>query len=250
MAVVHQPSDQNSCHLLIIQDIYPSGEFEVCVQYHAFLFMYLREVIKQQLGSCTVVWYIPKLIQDQDGRTVHPFDKPTERTGRFLPGKLVDQGRGAEKPDWELLSAGFYANADGQHRPASSGAAIHDDVFPFLIECQFFQALQAGSRWETDLLGIKLAEFISLRKTGSIEHLCDTDFPAAGELIFQEMQQVFLAGLSLLGERGRSFRQHKAIPSLYSLIYGASLRETVVSKTTCFFVAKFTKKLNFKGNLQ
>lgn len=66
MAVVHQSSDKGGCHLLIIQYVDPSGEFQICIQDDDFLFMNLGKIVKQQLGTCPVIGNIPELIQNQD----------------------------------------------------------------------------------------------------------------------------------------------------------------------------------------
>ena len=55
VAVVHQPSDKGGCHLLIVQYVDPSGEFQICIQDDDFLLMDLGKVVKQQLGSCPVI---------------------------------------------------------------------------------------------------------------------------------------------------------------------------------------------------
>ena len=34
MAVMCKPSYEGSCHLLIIQNVYPSGEFQICIEYY------------------------------------------------------------------------------------------------------------------------------------------------------------------------------------------------------------------------
>lgn len=52
---MHQSSDKGSRHLLIIQYIDPSGEFQICVQDDDFLLMDLGKVVKQQLGTCPVI---------------------------------------------------------------------------------------------------------------------------------------------------------------------------------------------------
>lgn len=66
VAVVHQSSDKGSRHLLIIQYIDPSGEFQICIQDDDFLLMDLGKVVKQQLGTCPVIGNISEFIQDQD----------------------------------------------------------------------------------------------------------------------------------------------------------------------------------------
>ena len=64
--MVHQPSDKGGCHLLIVQYVDPSGEFQICIQDDDFLLMDLGKVVKQQLGSCPVIGNISEFIQDQD----------------------------------------------------------------------------------------------------------------------------------------------------------------------------------------
>ena len=66
MAVVHQPPYKCGGHLLIIQDIYPSGKLQICIKDNDFLFMDLGEIVKQQLGTSPVVRDIPEFIQNED----------------------------------------------------------------------------------------------------------------------------------------------------------------------------------------
>ena len=51
MTVVHQPSYKRSSHLLVIQDIYPSGKLQIGIEDDDFLFMDLGKIVKQQLGT-------------------------------------------------------------------------------------------------------------------------------------------------------------------------------------------------------
>ena len=55
MAVVHQPPYKRGGHLLIIQDIYPSGKLQIGIKDNDFLFMDLGKIVKQQLGTGPVV---------------------------------------------------------------------------------------------------------------------------------------------------------------------------------------------------
>ena len=60
MAVVHQPSYKRDGHLLIIQDIYPSGKLQMGIKDNGFLFMDLGKIVKQQLGAGLVMRDIRK----------------------------------------------------------------------------------------------------------------------------------------------------------------------------------------------
>lgn len=64
MAVVHQPPYKCGGHLLIIQDIYPSGKLQICIKDNDFLFMDLGKIVKQQLGTGSVVRDIPEFLQE------------------------------------------------------------------------------------------------------------------------------------------------------------------------------------------
>ena len=66
MTVVHQPPYKRSGHLLIIQDIYPSGKLQIGIKDYDFLFMDLGKIVKQQLGTGPVVRDIPEFIQNED----------------------------------------------------------------------------------------------------------------------------------------------------------------------------------------
>ena len=66
MTVVHQPPYKRSGHLLVIQDIYPSGKLQIGIKDYDFLFMDLGKIIKQQLGTGPVVRDIPEFIQNED----------------------------------------------------------------------------------------------------------------------------------------------------------------------------------------
>ena len=46
VAVVHQPSDKGGCHLLIMQYVDPSGEFQICIRVDDFLLMELGKIVK------------------------------------------------------------------------------------------------------------------------------------------------------------------------------------------------------------
>jgi len=54
---MHESAHQGGCHLLIVEDIDPPGEFQVRVEDDGFVFMYLGEIIKQELCSGAVVRY-------------------------------------------------------------------------------------------------------------------------------------------------------------------------------------------------
>ena len=67
---MHESAHQGGCHLLIVEDIDPPGEFQVRVEDDGFVFVYLGEIIKQELCSGAVVRNIPPLVQDNDGSLV------------------------------------------------------------------------------------------------------------------------------------------------------------------------------------
>ena len=57
-------------HLLVIQDIYPSGKLQMGIEDDDFLFMDLGKIVKQQLGTGPVVRNISEFIQNEDIRPV------------------------------------------------------------------------------------------------------------------------------------------------------------------------------------
>ena len=61
-----QPADQCRCHPLVVKNIHPLGEFQVCIQDDRFLLVYLRQIIKQKLRTVPVIWNIAEFIQNQD----------------------------------------------------------------------------------------------------------------------------------------------------------------------------------------
>ena len=81
VAVMGQSSNQCSRHLFVIKDIDPSGEFEIRVQDHLFLFVDLRHVIKQQLRTHPVIRHVTEFIQDQDFCFIQFFKELLELLG-------------------------------------------------------------------------------------------------------------------------------------------------------------------------
>ena len=63
---MHQPSYKRGGHILIIQDISPSGKLQICIKDNDFLFMNLGKIIKQQLSTGPIVRGMPEYIQDED----------------------------------------------------------------------------------------------------------------------------------------------------------------------------------------
>lgn len=43
-----QPADQCRCHPLVVKNIHPLGEFQVCIQDDRFLLVYLRQIIQTE----------------------------------------------------------------------------------------------------------------------------------------------------------------------------------------------------------
>lgn len=78
--MVHQPSDKGGCHLLIVQYVDPSGEFQICIQDDDFLLMDLGKVVKQQLGSCPVIGSSDRAGILTPGEEVHEKLMPCEQT--------------------------------------------------------------------------------------------------------------------------------------------------------------------------
>jgi len=60
---MHEPAHQSGGHLLIIEDIDPSGEFQVRVDDDGFTLMYPGEIIKQKLGPGSIVRDVSPFIQ-------------------------------------------------------------------------------------------------------------------------------------------------------------------------------------------
>ena len=75
MAMMHEASYKGGGHLFIVKHVDPSGEFEVGVKYHDFLFMYLGEIIEKELCAGPVVWHITEFIKDKDVSFVELFIK-------------------------------------------------------------------------------------------------------------------------------------------------------------------------------
>ena len=69
MAMMCQPAYQRGCHLFIIQNIYPSGKFQVRVQYDdlRWIIADLRQEIKQKIYAVPVIGNIAEFIQDYYG---------------------------------------------------------------------------------------------------------------------------------------------------------------------------------------
>ena len=67
MTVVCEPPNERSRHLLIIQNIHPSGEFQIRVQYHDLcrIIADLRQKVEQYIDAIPVVGYVAEFIQDQ-----------------------------------------------------------------------------------------------------------------------------------------------------------------------------------------
>ena len=91
MTVVHQPPYKCGGHLLIIQDIYPSGKLQIGIEDDDFLFMDLGKIVKQQLGTGPIVRNISEFIQNEDIRPVQLLVKLCEAPSLLRLGKLVDE---------------------------------------------------------------------------------------------------------------------------------------------------------------
>ena len=65
MTVVCKPANEGSCHLLIIQNIYPSGKFQICIEYYylARIIADLLKEVKQYIDAVSVIRYISEFIQ-------------------------------------------------------------------------------------------------------------------------------------------------------------------------------------------
>jgi len=62
VAVMGQPTDQYGGHLLVIKNIYPAGEFQIRAEEDYFFALNFWKVIKEKLGTVTVVRDISELI--------------------------------------------------------------------------------------------------------------------------------------------------------------------------------------------
>jgi len=171
VAVMHKPAYQSGGHLLIVEDIDPSGKLQVRVEDDGFTLMYPGEVIEQELSSCSIVRDVSPFVQDDQRCLVEFFKKRPQCSG--LPGfrELIDQRRGAVEFNRNALLTGTYPQSSGEHRFACSGPAVHDDVFLLPEERKGFQLLRGQIGRKGNLIKDKPVKRLHVIKARAVNQL-------------------------------------------------------------------------------
>ena len=127
-AVMRQPIQQRSGHLLVTKHRRPFPKGQIRSNHNGHPLVELRDQVKQQLTATSGKWQIPQLVQDHEVAAQQLLRQSPLTSLTRLRLQLIDQIHHIVKPPCGTVSDAHSCHCHRQMRLASAGAADQNHI--------------------------------------------------------------------------------------------------------------------------